>query len=130
MTSNAELRSILREDGAEAFIVALAKSFPAVCKRVPTPWHSMRFRSSGIAASHGERCAVQFVLAVWNYSADWDHPDVIKAWLEETGLTEHKLGWNPSEAKLGKFDVIDALGVWDEENRAAFSEWAKEPIWP
>ena len=130
MTNNAELKAILRKDGTKVFIVAMARNFPALTNRVPTPWNAMRFRANGIAASHGERCAVQFVLAVWNYSADWDQPEIIDTWLRETGLTEDKLGWNPREAKLGRFDVIDALGVWDQENRAAFTEWAKDPIWP
>jgi hypothetical protein len=131
MTSNAELRAILRRDGTKAFIVAMARNFPALRHRGSLdPWDAMRFRASGIAASHGERCAIQFVLSVWNFSTSWDDPELVAGWLEETGITKADLGWDPKTATLGKFDVIDALGVWDEGNRAAFIEWAKEPIWP
>jgi hypothetical protein len=52
---------------------------------------------------HGGKCALQFIGSVWN----------------------------PSEKrKCGKFDLHEALGVWDEEHRAAFTAWASDPWWP
>ena len=78
----------------------LADSFPAL-RSAPgvAPWDEESFAEwmrSGV--SHGEYCAAQFVLAVWNH---YDH----------------------------KFDPMDALGVWDEGNRAAFVAWARSPWW-
>lgn len=55
------------------------------------------------AYSHGELLAARFVLAVWNPSC-----------------------WR----LLGRrFDVMEALGTWDESNRAAFRRWAERPWW-
>lgn len=54
------------------------------------------------AASSSERHAVAFVLSVWNCHHRW---------------------------KAGKFDVMDALSTWDEENRQPFVEWAMKPYW-
>ena len=33
--------------------------------------------------------------------------------------------WNP-----GKFDVMDALAVWESLQRNAFCDWAMNPWWP
>lgn len=56
-----------------------------------------------VGASHGEKVSIAFLLNVWNPGHEW---------------------------KVGKFDVIDALGIWDSSKRAAFSDWAREPWWP
>ncbi len=57
--------------------------------------------------SHGERCTAQFVLSVWGHTTAKNCP------------------W-----ACGPFDVMDALGVWDETHRAAFLAWARDPWWP
>jgi hypothetical protein len=57
----------------------------------------------GPAPGHGARCAAQFILAVFNTSRKW---------------------------KCGRFDLMEAMGCWDAEHRAAFVAWAKEPWWP
>jgi hypothetical protein len=39
--------------------------------------------------------------------------------------------WNNAWAKSGfRFSVVDAMGRWDDRNRAAFVEWAQRPWWP
>ena len=55
------------------------------------------------ALSHGERVTAQFLLAVWDPSHSW---------------------------RCGRFDLMEALGVWDETHRAAFVAWATDPWWP
>jgi hypothetical protein len=58
---------------------------------------------SGAALSHGERVTAQLILAVWDPNYDW---------------------------QSGRFDVMEALRIWDKPHRAAFLEWAKDPWWP
>ena len=55
------------------------------------------------APSDGAIHAARFLLALWNNQQSW---------------------------KCGKFDVIEAMAVWDAEHRAAFLAWAEEPWWP
>lgn len=138
MTNNNELRALLRQSSGE-FISALTANFPALKRKAEfwfpgraslKLWEALRFRALGIGASHGERCAVQFVLSVWNPATDWDDSELLKEWIAETGVTEASLGWDPLQTKIGKFDVFDALGVWETGDREAFLEWAKSPIWP
>ena len=129
MTSNRELRALLRED-TRKFIVALARNFHSLRSWKLEPWDALAFRSMIPGRSHGEKCAARFVLAVWNTGTDWDDPQLVAEWVKETGASEQTLGWDPLTMKVGKFDVVDALGVWDDDNRAAFIEWAKDPIWP
>jgi len=52
--------------------------------------------------SHGEQVTARFVLAVWNPNHSW---------------------------KCGKFDLMEALRIWDAEHHAAFLAWAREPWW-
>jgi len=57
--------------------------------------------ASGVP-SHGELCTARFVLAVWDPSGDW---------------------------RSGRFDVMEALGVWDLAHRQVFLKWAADPWW-
>jgi hypothetical protein len=59
------------------------------------------FRSGVLC--HGGKCAFQFIASVWNPTA---------------------------KRKCGKFDLHDAMSVWDDEHRAAFVAWATDPWWP
>lgn len=52
---------------------------------------------------HGAQCAFRFIGSVWNPTA---------------------------KRKCGRFDLHDAMGVWDDEHRAAFIAWANDPWWP
>ena len=59
--------------------------------------------------SHGEKCAAAFVAHVWNPSHAASQARTLHHW---------------------RFDVIEAFGVWDLDNRAAFIAWAQNPYWP
>lgn len=38
--------------------------------------------------------------------------------------------WAPAPWRVGPFDAIEAMKVWDETERAAFAAWARDPWWP
>jgi hypothetical protein len=69
-------------------------------------WSAVVFRkwAKNNAYSHGEILVVRFILHVW------------------TG--GRRIGG------LKRFDLFEALGVWSEDNRAAFIAWASNPWWP
>ena len=67
------------------------------------PWDALALDKSFHEASHGERCSIAFLLNVWSPNDTWE---------------------------CGKFDLIDAFGVWDEDQLAAFRIWANNPWWP
>jgi len=83
----------------------LAHSFPCLRRAVGIrPWDANLLADwAGGPVSHGERVTAQFVLAVWC-------PD--EAW------------------PCGRFDLMEALAVWDLPHRAAFLAWATDPWWP
>jgi len=83
----------------------LAQNLPGLWKaRGISPWDAVALDdwAAGGDPSHGERCAAQFLLAVWNPDESW---------------------------KSGQFDLMDALRVWDAQHRRAFIEWALDPWW-
>jgi hypothetical protein len=84
----------------------LAQSFPTL-RGVPgtQPWDPERFETwaAGPAPSHGAFCAARFILAVYNSTDEW---------------------------QCGTFDLMEALACWDDQHRAAFLEWVREPWWP
>ena len=69
-----------------------------------SPWDPVAL--DGWAASsipsHGERCAAQFLLAVWSPDEPW---------------------------QSGKFDLMEALRVFDAQHHRALIEWAINPWW-
>jgi hypothetical protein len=69
-----------------------------------SPWNLTEFDAwaCGPAPGHGARFAAQFVLAVWNNDVDW---------------------------RCGRFDVVEALSVWDDAHRSVFLAWALAPWW-
>lgn len=91
-------------DTTSARLLALARSFPSLDRKLPADfeWDPLGFVAILRGASHGERCAAQFVLSVWNPTARFS---------------------------VGKFDLQDAIGTWDREHRAAFAAWCREPWW-
>ncbi len=90
----------------EAKMAAFAKTFPSLR---PAPgvavWHAMALDrwAAKAAVSHGELVTARFVLAVWDAGTEW---------------------------QCGRFDLMDALRVWDPGHRRAFLSWVVDPWWP
>jgi hypothetical protein len=81
----------------------LATTFPCTAKMAGvTPWDALRLDelASSARPSHGEIVTAKFFLAVWNPGEDW---------------------------KSGRFDIMEALSVWDDNHRNALLAWAKAP---
>lgn len=91
------------EGTTEAQIIELAMAFPTLERQKATSeWRPDDLDTWAVSgASHGEKLAVQFVLSVWNQWEEW---------------------------KCGRFDVIEAYGVWDDKHWAAFRSWAEKPF--
>jgi hypothetical protein len=90
------------EGTTTARIIELAKSFHSTARLpIVDDWNADKLDQWALTASHGERLAAQFLLAVWNQFEEW---------------------------KCGRFDVIEAYGVWDEEHWRAFQRWAENPF--
>lgn len=85
----------------------LARTFPSVrfVYAATTAWDADAVDrwAVDVPLSHGELLTAQFLLAVWDAAAEW---------------------------RCGRFDLMAALRVWDEQNRAAFLAWAACPWWP
>lgn len=96
-------------ENAIARMTRLARTFPCMRRKSGvmedlTWWNAETvdaWAASG-GASHGERITAQFLLAVWNPDGDWES---------------------------GKFDLMEALPLWDDGHREAFLTWAKAPWW-
>jgi hypothetical protein len=91
-----------------ARFVALVQSFPSL-RRAPycMPWRAVKFATwakTSPSITSGSHHAAAFVLSVWHGSA-WPH-------------------------KALAFDVVRAMGSWDESHRNAFRAWALNPWWP
>ena len=83
----------------------LARGFPSM-RGAPgvEPWDPGELnRWAAGPASSGERHAARFLLSVWDPATGWE---------------------------AGRFDVLEALRIWDVTDRAAFLEWAADPWWP
>lgn len=100
----------LRKFGPSTYIVELAKSFPCLEGKLtlygiaPNNWDVDRWVEMAGPWSHCERCAALFVANVWN--------------------------WSYAKSKKWRFDSVDAVSVWDAENREAFLLWSANPVWP
>ena len=106
------------EPASPARFEELARSFSAL-RGAPgalfAPWDALRFAEFYRTGSSGEKDAALFVLSVWNPSTNWRRVT--------------KLSRDPGPLG-GFFDVHRALANWDNGNRAAFLEWARNPWWP
>ena len=90
----------------EVRMLALANSFPTL-KDVLDLWHDdapevLEEWACGPAATPGGLAAARFVLAVYNYDAEW---------------------------KCGRFSMRD-ISRWDDHHIEAFAAWARDPFWP
>ena len=86
----------------------LALSFPELSRRAAhaiLPFDALvlnKWARSG-APGHGGLCAARFVLSVWDPRQKWTS---------------------------GRFDMHEALSIWDDEHRKAFMTWVQNPWWP
>lgn len=86
-------------------IEELVSAFPTLQRAGGVrPWNPREFDgwACGPVPGHGAKQAARFVLAVWNNEIDW---------------------------RCGRFDVVEALSVWDDAHRAVFLAWAVNPWW-
>ena len=92
-------------DDPDSRVRLLAQTFPALWKAPGvSPWDALtidEWATSG-RPSHGELCTAKFILAVWDPDGEW---------------------------RSGRFDVMEALRVWDLTHRTAFLDWAADPWW-
>lgn len=88
-------------------MTVLAQSFPTL-RLVDgvEPWDADRF----LAWLCGP------VLGVWNSRTDWSE-------------VARELGLEGAD-KLSRFDLFEAMNVWDEEHSLACRRWIEAPFWP
>ncbi|MFO0888251.1 MAG: hypothetical protein U0790_03785 [Isosphaeraceae bacterium] len=98
---------IPKSEGAAlgARMAAFALTFPSMRYASGVkPWDAERLDAwADGSRSHGELVTARFLLTVWDPATDW---------------------------KCGRFDLMDALRVWDPTHHAVFLRWAREPWWP
>ena len=90
----------------KAKMVAFARTFPSLVKAMGVkPWDAHAFDrwATETPLSHGELLTARFLLAVWDPATTWP---------------------------CGRFELMDAMRVWDDRHRAAFLAWASDPWWP
>jgi hypothetical protein len=104
-------------------VTALALSFPSLRKAEGLePFDAvalLRWACDG--KSHGEFVSAAFVLSVWNPDTDWSEV------AREEGI---EVGTEAKGGTLARFDLHEALRVWDDGNRSAFLRWASSPWYP
>ena len=93
------------ERALRARMTAFALTFPSMRYALGVePWDALELDAWGSGPrSHGERVTAQFLLNVWDPSTEW---------------------------KCGRFDLMEALRIWDPEHHKAFLRWAAAPWWP
>jgi hypothetical protein len=90
----------------EAKMAAFARTFPSTAKSDGVRlWdaHTLDHWAAETPVSHGELLTAQFLLSVRDSATAW---------------------------RCGRFELMDALRVWDDQHRAAFLAWADDPWWP
>jgi hypothetical protein len=83
----------------------LALMFPCVLSAPGIEsWDAERLDSWDASAgpSHGEKCSARFILAVWNPDHEW---------------------------QSGKFELMEALRIWDQPSHKASLVWVDNPWW-
>ncbi len=86
----------------------LALQFPTLRKEVPgvSPWNAVKldhWASTSDGMTAGSRCAVQFVLYVWDPQASW---------------------------QSGPFSFRDAYGRWDLAHWTVLQQFIQNPFFP
>lgn len=83
-----------------------------------------RFLDGERTAAHGLALQAAALCSAWDPLARWlaqDRPTTEAAILGQLAKAQV---W-----EVGPFDIMDALGTWDNEHRAAFVRWAAAPWW-
>jgi hypothetical protein len=86
-------------------MAALVLTFPSTTSAPPARFcdaNSFDRWAAETPLSHGELVTARFLLAVWNPGHEW---------------------------RFGRFDMMEAIAVWDDRYRAAFIAWARDPFW-
>ena len=109
-----------KDESREPSILWIAMLFPSL-RLAPglRPWNVdefLRWATSGVL-SHGEVLAAKFVLAVWNPSTDWE------GFAREEEILE-------DDEHFARFDLFEAMKVWDPEHRDAALKWIERPFFP
>jgi hypothetical protein len=86
-------------------MATLVRGFPCLQRAAGvSPWDALELdRWATGPVSHGERLTASFLLSVWDPATEW---------------------------QAGRFEVMEALRVWNLEHREAFLRWARDPWWP
>ncbi len=97
----------------------LVQSFPSV-RNAPgaMPWNSLKF-------------------AAWATSLDLHYDDaqqqsaafLLSVWTGQGGAVEPEW-FNQGKYRVGNFDPVYALKVWDHLHKQAFQSWCLNPFWP
>lgn len=99
-----------------ADISQLAQSFPSLRgKPGVEPWDVMALLRWTMVASHGEVLAAKFVLGVWNPATDWGTIAVENKIMKKGGA-------------FTRFDIFEAMNVWDDAHIAAMAAWVNRPF--
>lgn len=123
----ARTRAIAREERKQdvwgpigpGAMTRLARRFPGLRDALGVePWDSMDLLRWALGGrSHGEILAAKFVLGVWNGSTDW----------EELAREEGLLA---KDGRFTRFDVFEAMSVWDDTHVEAMVSWLQLPFFP
>ena len=103
---------------ADMRIAQLAQTFPSLRgKPGVAPWDVLAFLKWAMVASHGELLAAKFVLSVWNPSTDWGELAVERKIMKKGGA-------------FTRFDLFEAMNVWDDLHVRAMAAWMNRPFFP
>lgn len=121
-----ELRRERWREGGSKGMTRLARSFPSLQDASGIdPWDAMAFARGAFGGwqTGGSRHAVRFVLQVWNRDTDWRKVAVEEGWCSaRSAKNEHH--------PLAPFNVVAALGSWDQKHVTAFLAWCEAPFFP
>lgn len=99
-------------------MLALIRSFPSLRAYEPAEpgvFNPVDFErwARGPQATSGSLCSARFVLEIWCGG--------------DRGPGDAKLR---TPFRIGLFSLKEALSVWDQTHRAAFSDFCRSPYWP
>jgi hypothetical protein len=118
--ARAERRRELWGEIGPGAMTRLARAFPSLQDAAGVePWDSLELLRWALSGkSHGEALAAKFVLSVWNSTTDW-----------EEIARDHGIITEPNH-HFTRFDLYEAMGVWDREHVDAMLAWVQLPFWP